>query len=171
MSTQAEIKAAFAEAADALQRTPELGYGTATSVSRVIDGLRCDVREGEWTMSVDLPEVAGGSASAPTPGAFGRAALGSCLALTYMMWASKEGLEIQSLEVEVQADFDNGVLFGTSDAPAGYSEVRVQVRIQSAADEADVLLVLDEAHRHSAYLDVFTRSQQLIRQVDFITPT
>ncbi len=170
MSTQAKIKDAFVEVVAALQHTPELGIGSETSVTKVIDGLRCEVREGEWTLAVDMPEIAGGSATAPTPGAFGRAALGSCLALTYMMWASKDGIEIQSLEVEVHADFDNGVLFGTSDAVAGYTEVRYLVRIQSSADEADIVRVLDEADRHSAYLDVFARPQSLVRQLDITRP-
>ncbi len=170
MTTQTEIGRAFAEVATAFRREPELGLGSGTSVTKVIDGLRCEVREGDWTLSVDMPEAAGGSGAAPTPGVFGRAALGSCLALTYMMWASKEGIEIQSLDVEVQAEFDDGVLFGTSDAVAGYSEVRYRVRIRSGADEADIVRLLDEAERHSAYLDVFTRPQQLVRQLDITTP-
>lgn len=170
MSTQSEIRTAFGEVATAFRQEPELGVGSESSVTRVIDGLRCEVREGDWTLSVDMPEAAGGSETAPTPGVFGRGALGSCLALTYMMWASKEGIEIQTLEVEVQADFDDGVLFGTSDAVAGYSEVRYRVRIQSSADEADIVRVLDEADRHSAYRDVFARPQRLVRQLDITTP-
>lgn len=170
MSTQSEIKEAFVGVATALRQEPALGLGSETSVTKVIDGLRCEVSEGDWTLAVDMPEVAGGSGAAPSPGVFGRAALGSCLALTYMMWASKEGIEIQSLEVEVQADFDNGVLFGTSDAVAGYSEVRYRVRIQSGAPEAEIVRLLDDADRHSAYLDVFARPQHLVRQLDIIAP-
>ncbi len=170
MTTQTEIGNAFEAVAGAFRHAPELGIGSETSVTTVVDGLRCEVREGAWTLAVDMPEVAGGSATAPTPGAFGRAALGSCLALTYMMWASKEGIEIQNLEVEVQADFDNGVLFGTSDGLAGYSEVRYVVRIQSEADEADIVGLLDRADRHSAYLDVFARPQRVTRQIEITTP-
>jgi uncharacterized OsmC-like protein len=166
MSTQPEIAKAFDIVAGAFRHDPELGIGTETSVTKVVDGLLCEIREGDWTLSVDMPEAAGGSGTAPTPGVVGRAALGSCLALTYMMWASKEGIEIQSLEVEVQADFDDGAIFGTSDAAPGYSEVRYCVKIQSGADEADIVRLLDEADRHSPYLDVFTRPQQLVRQVE-----
>lgn len=170
MSTQAEIGTAFREVATAFGNKPELGIGTETSVTTVIDGLRCEVREGDWTLSVDMPEAAGGSETAPTPGILGRAALGSCLALTYMMWASKEGIEIERLEVEVQADFDEGAIFGTSAGPAGYSEVRYRVSVQSSADEVDIVRVLDEADRHSPYLDVFSRPQRLVRQLDITAP-
>jgi len=170
MSRQPAIAKAFGDVAGALGHSPELGIGSETSVARVVDGLLCEVSEGDWTFSVDMPEVAGGSATAPTPGVFGRAALGSCLALTYMMWASKAGIEIQHLEVEIQADFDEGAIFGTSDAAPGYSEVRYCVRIQSGADEADIVRLLDEADRHSPYLDVFSRPQQLVRQVEITPP-
>ncbi len=170
MNRQPEIATAFAGVATAFQHKPELGIGTQTSVTTIVDGLLCDVREGEWTLSVDMPEAAGGSGTAPTPGVFGRAALGSCLALTYMMWASKEGINIQKLEVEVQADFDEGAIFGTSDADPGYSEVRYCVKIQSEADEADIVRLLDRADRHSPYRDVFARPQQLIRQIEITTP-
>ena len=170
VSTQSEIRTAFVEVATAFRHKPELGVGTQTSVTKVVDGLRCDVREGDWTLSVDMPEAAGGSATAPTPGVFGRAALGSCLAMSYMMWASKDGIEIRSLEVEVEADFDEGAIFGTSDAAPGYSEVRYRVKIQSSADEADIVRLLDEADRHSPYRDVFTRPQHLVRQVEIIAP-
>ena len=170
MATQLEIGSAFRNVEERLRSMPERGIGTQTSVATLADGLRCEVREGDWTMSVDMPEVAGGSASAPTPGVYGRAALGSCLALTYMMWASKEGIEVERLEVEVEADVDDGVIFGTSDGPAGYSEVRYRIRIHSSADEADIVRVIDEAERHSPYLDVFARPQQLVRQIDITTP-
>jgi len=170
MSTQSEISKAFGDVAAAFRREPELGVGTETSVISVVDGLRCEIRDGDWSLSVDMPEAAGGSGSAPTPGVLGRAALGSCLALTYMMWASKEGIDIQSLHVEVQADFDDGAMFGTSDAAPGYSEVRYAVKIQSGSDEAAIIRLLDEAERHSPYLDVFTRPQRVVRRIEITTP-
>ena len=36
----------------------------------------------------------------------GRGALGSCLAMGYMMWAAKLGVPIAGLEVEVQGEMD-----------------------------------------------------------------
>jgi len=38
-------------------------------------------------------------APAPTPGVLGRAALGSCLAIGYMMYAAKTGVPLAGLEV------------------------------------------------------------------------
>ena len=166
MSTPSDVKVAFEGVAEVLRHEPELGIGTGTSVTTVTDGLRCEIAEDNWTMQVDMPTAAGGSSSAPTPGVLGRAALGSCLALTYTMWAAKEGIEIQRLQIVIEADYDEGALFGTSDSHAGYAEVRCRVRIESLADEADIVRLLDEADRHSPYLDVFARAQRVVRQLE-----
>jgi uncharacterized OsmC-like protein len=106
-----------------------------------------------------MPKMVGGAASGPTPGVYGRAALGSCLAIGYMLYAAKLGVEIRSVEVEIQADYDDGAMFGVTEGWPGYSEVRYAVTVESPATEAEVQRVIDEGDRHSPYLDVFSRAQ------------
>ena len=165
MSDAPRIKAAFERVAEAMARRPSLGRDTAISKIRVDRGLRCEIREGPWTLAADMPKQAGGADSAPTPGVLGRAALGSCLAMGYMMYAAKMDVPFIGLEVEIQADFDDGALFGVADTPAGYSEVRYVVTVDSDAPETDILRVLDAADAHSPYLDVFSRAQRCRREV------
>ena len=165
MSDPDQIGTAFERVANAISRRPSLGHGTAVSVTRVTSGLRCESKEGSWQCVADMPENAGGAGSAPTPGVLGRAALGSCLAMGITMYAAKLGIAIDSLEVEIQADYDDGALFGVSDTAPGYTEVRYAVRIDSSADGNAILQMLDEAERHSPYLDVFQRAQVCRRSV------
>lgn len=153
------IRTAFERAARALKLRPSLGRDTGITRARIREGLICDIEAGPWRLVADMPKAAGGSAAAPTPGVYGRAALGSCLAIGYMMHAARLGVPIASLEVEVQADFDDGALYGVGDSPPGYLEVRYIVTVQSSAPEVDVLRVLDEGDAHSPYLDVFSRAQ------------
>src|SRR5262249_53768554 len=101
----------------------------------------------------------------PTPGVLGRAALGSCLAIGYMMRAAAFGVPIASLEVEVQADYDAGALYGVGEAPPGYTEIRYIVTVESNASEEALRRGLDEADAHSPYLDVFRRAQKCVRDV------
>jgi uncharacterized OsmC-like protein len=166
-----KIKTAFQRVASALKQRPAFGLGTGTSTTRIMDGLTCETREGNWTFLVDMPEQAGGNGKGPTPGVYGRAALGSCLAIGYAMRATIMNIPISSLEVEIQADYDDGALFGTSaGVPPGYIDVRYIVRIESDASEEDVGMLIDEADRHSPYLDVFTRTQNCHREIKVITP-
>jgi uncharacterized OsmC-like protein len=165
-----EIKRAFETIVAALEKSPALGRGTGKTTARLRNGLVCEIEAGPWRFVADMPETCGGTETGPTPGVYGRAALGSCLAIGYAMRAAKLGVTISAIDVEVQADYDDGALFGVTDAPAGYSEVRCHVTVVSAAPEADVLRVLDEADAHSPYLDVFRRAQRCTREVKIQRP-
>jgi uncharacterized OsmC-like protein len=160
-----EIKRAFEAVVAALEKNPAAGKGTGTTKSRLRKGLACEIEAGPWHFVADMPESCGGTGTAPTPGVYGRAALGSCLAIGYAMRAAKLGVAISSIEVEVQADYDDGALFGVVDVPPGYSEIRCLVTVETDAPEVDVLRVLDEADAHSPYLDVFRRAQRCKREV------
>jgi len=166
MNQQKEIKSKFERNAKVLSLKPALGLATGISKVKITKGLSCEIKEGSWELKTDMPEQVGGHASAPTPGVLGRAAFGSCLATGYMLWASKLDITIDSLEITVEADFDDGCLFGVSDSPAGYSEVRYSVKIKSPNSPEDIEAFLDKADKHSAYLDVFSRAQNCKRIVE-----
>lgn len=170
MSEIEKIKLAVERSTKALSLKPSLGLGTGVSKTRIKNGLTCEIQEGGWKFLADMPESVGGNAQAPTPGVYGRAALGSCLAIGYMMRAAKMNIPVATLEVEVQADYDDGALLGTADVVPGYAEVRYIVTIESDAAEKDILKMLDDADHHSPYLDVFSRGQNCKREVHIVSP-
>jgi uncharacterized OsmC-like protein len=129
------------------------GMGTGTAVTKV------HVRDGKW----------GGNDAGPNPGIFGRGALGSCLAMGYMMWAAKLGVDIKDIEVEIHADYDTRGMCGIGEAPAGYKGVRYVIKISSDSPRDEVIKLLDKAEEHSSYLDVFSRSIEMQREVEFIS--
>jgi uncharacterized OsmC-like protein len=169
MTSQQKIKEAVNRSTKALSLKPSLGLGTGISKAKIINGLSCEITEGKYKLIADMPESVGGNASGPTPGVYGRAALGSCLAIGYMLKASAMNIKIDSLEVEVQADYDDGALFGTSSAAPGYLEVRYKVTVESDVAEDVILQMLDIADKQSPYLDVFSRPQKCIRDVQIIS--
>ncbi|HEV8508023.1 MAG TPA: OsmC family protein [Chitinophagaceae bacterium] len=170
MSETEKIKTALERSIKALTLKPSLGLGTGKSKTRVKNGLTCEVQEGNWKFVTDMPESVGGNAQGPTPGVLGRAALGSCLAIGYMIKAAMMNIAITTLEVEVQADYDDGALLGTSNVVPGYLEVRYTVTIESDAAEEEILKMLNEADEHSPYLDVFSRGQNCKREVHIVSP-
>jgi uncharacterized OsmC-like protein len=170
MNNSSAIKTAFERSTRALSLKPVLGKGTGISKARITNGLTCEVEEGNWKLVADMPESVGGNAAGPTPGVYGRAALGSCLAIGYSLYAAKLNIPFSKLEVEIQADYDDGALFGTSAAPPGYIEIRYIVSIESDAGENEILHMLEEAEKHSPYLDVFTRAQHCIREIRINSP-
>src|SRR6059036_3530232 len=100
------IRVALERNAQAIALRPALGQGTAITRVRLGPGLACEVEEGPWRLVVGMSEKSGGTNAGPSPGVLGRAALGTCLAIGYGMWAARLGVPLESLEVEVQADYD-----------------------------------------------------------------
>ena len=164
------IAAAFASVAEMFEEDPGRGRNTAVSRARIEDGLTCHVEEGRWSLVADMSEKAGGARKGPTPGVLGRAALGSCIAIGFVMEASRAGVPISSVEVEVQTDFDDGALFGVSDAPPGYLEVRYEVSVCGSASEEDLQRVATAADARSPYLDVFGRAQRTRGSLRVVRP-
>ena len=164
------IRRAFERCVKALSLRPSLGRATAVSRTRVREGLVCDIEDGKWKLTADFSSRLGGGDTAPNAGVYGRAALGSCLAVGYMLRAAKYNVPISSLEVAVEADYDTGALVGTSATPPGYREVRYIVTVESGASDADVRRVIDEADAHSPYLHVFMFPQVCRRTVRILSP-
>ena len=112
MGSMDGIRAACERTASALTARPAIGQKTFVTRVLVHDGLTCDIEEGPWHLTADLPRQLGGQAAGPTPGTFGRAALGSCLAICYVMWAARLGVPLTNVAVEVHADADTRGLLG-----------------------------------------------------------
>jgi uncharacterized OsmC-like protein len=159
------IATAFERIANMFREDPERGRHTAISRTRIDEGLTCHIEEGHWKLVADLSDKAGGARQGPTPGVLGRAALGSCIAIGYVLEAARAGVPVSSVEVEVQADYDDGALFGVSDAHPGYLEVRYQLSVRSEATEEELQRVADAADARSPYFDVFSRAQTLHRSL------
>jgi uncharacterized OsmC-like protein len=157
---------------NAVTKHPSLGIGTERSISTVTGRLRCTSEEGAFRFETDLPETMGGEGSGPSPGVLGRAALGSCLAMSYQMRAARLGVDLATVSVEIEADFDVvGMLSMAAAVRPGYSEVRYHVRVESSAPEADILRVLDEGDILSPYRDVFSAETPMKRTVSIQSPT
>jgi uncharacterized OsmC-like protein len=165
--TSERIRTAFARSARALELRPSVGQGTAVTRVRLREGFTCEIEDGPWKLVTDMGEKLGGMNEGPNPGVLGRAALGSCLAVGYVMWAARREVPIASLEIQIQADYDARGYHGIADVEPGYEQIRYVVTVESEAPEEEVLRMLDEADRYSDYLAVFARPQDLRREVHF----
>jgi uncharacterized OsmC-like protein len=153
------IASAIERLEHAVAQRPGFGVGTSVSVTTITAGLRCATQEGEFCTRSDLSRALGGDGSAPTPGTLMRAALGSCMAMSYRLRAARHGIELESIRVTVEADSElAGMLSCDSSAPPGYTEIRYHVDVESSAPPDEVMRIIDEGDRLSPLLDVFTRA-------------
>jgi uncharacterized OsmC-like protein len=149
-----------------VSRRPEIGKGTATTKAVLRPGLECTVTEGSYELKIGMTAKYGGRGAAPNPGVLGRGALASCLLIGYAMWAARLDVPCESIEVEVQADYDvSGELGISDDVRPGYSAIRYVVTVVSSSSEQDVHRMIDVADRHSSYRDIFANGVPLSREV------
>ena len=114
------------------------------------DGLRCRIESPDGSaIHTDMPESVGGGATANSPGWHLRAALASCDATLLAMRAARLGLELDSIEVRVEASSDGRGMFLDDGISAGSSEVRLHFKIgagNASAEQIEALVHWVEQH-------------------------
>ena len=169
MSDATTTKAALERSLKLIEERPSSGQGIAVTKVTLSPGLACDVEDGPWRFNVGMTEKYGGVNSGPNPGVYGRAALGSCLAIGYGMWAARFDIPIRSLTVEVRARYDVRGEFGIDDSiRPGYLDMVYVVTVDTDAPDADVHRWLDAADAHSSLLDDFRNPVPVSRELRII---
>lgn len=160
------MKAALERNMEGIRKDPDSGRGTAVTKVRIRGAVTADIEDGGWKLVADESVGDGGGGEGPDPGVFGRAALGTCLAMAYSQQAALQGVPIDSIEVDVYTDYDAYAMFGFDmTKPPGWGRVRYVVRITSSAPEEDVQRVITAADSRSALLDDFARALHIEREV------
>lgn len=118
---------------------------TIVATGRIEDGLTCHVTQGRHGATLDLGRGMGGDAAGPSPGFFARAAIIGCVGIGVKMLAAREGLVFRAIEVTVETDFDDASLMGLSPRTAAPYETRIGIEIDTDADAAAVLDLVDRA--------------------------
>ncbi len=160
----------MSEIADAVERATaylrehpsEASYRDSEARARLTDGLRVEVTGpgGERT-TTDMPSGIGGSASAPSPGWYMRAAAASCVAALIGIRAATLGIELAPGSVEVTVDSasdDRGILGIDDSISAGALSLKVVVTITADAGRPALEALARWALNHCPVTDTIQRS-------------
>lgn len=102
-----------------------------------------------------------GDDEAPNPTEFALGALGSCISVGLMANATKRGVTLSRIEVELEGDIDISATWGVGDLDddkvLGVSHVRVNVNLDGDADEATLQEITDNAMKWSPVVNTFQR--------------
>jgi uncharacterized OsmC-like protein len=106
--------------------------------------------------TVDEPKALGGGNAAANPVEYALAALGSCQAITYRVWAAQLGVRLDKVEISIDGDIDLRGFFGIDErVRAGFNAVRINVSLsgpESAARYQELAAAVDA---HCPVLDLF----------------
>ena len=125
------IRNALAGIEEYFQSDQARGPRPDTPATAVVEtGLRCRVQAPDGkAVYTDMSEAFGGRAEFNSPGWLARAALASCDATGLAMRAIRLGIELDSVEVSVEASSDGRGLFLDEGISPGSCDLRVQFRV------------------------------------------
>lgn len=159
---------AMSEAIESVKQQPEAGQLTWRSRVMWDGGFGLDVRtqgieqlgeviERHFTMRGDHPTELLGNNTGPTAVETLLAALGACMAGTFAAQATAREIEIQNLEVNIEATIDLNGFFGLKPINPGLSVVKLEFEVESDADETTLDEILTAAKSLSPVHDSLTR--------------
>lgn len=162
-----QIKIAFGKNVRAMKLFPDNAKKTAVTKVRLLDGVKCEIEDGGWKVYTDFNEKRGGKNEAPNPGILGRGAFGTCLLMGYVMWAAKLNLDIKSIEMNIEADFDARGEFGFDNISPGYSEIRYEIIISSNEDFKKIKSLINKSEKHSSFYELFNKGTRIKKRITF----
>jgi uncharacterized OsmC-like protein len=125
-----------------------------------IHGFRAGGKEDQgrtqaFELDNDEPPIIAGQDTAPNPAEYILHALAGCLTTTMVYHASVRGIDIEHCESHLEGDIDvRGLLGMDENVRKGFNQVRVTMKVKSAADVA----TLTECAMYSAVYEMISRA-------------
>jgi uncharacterized OsmC-like protein len=140
----------------AIADDPAKAQAAFTAEGTLIGVTEVDVRTGAHAFKVDEPPALGGADVAANPVQYALASLGSCQAITYRVWATHLGIELDTITVRVAGDLDLRGFFGVDDSVRpGFTAVRVEVAVTGPETEQRYAELAEAVDEHCPVLDLF----------------
>ena len=147
-----EIQQAIEEVEQYLSNNSDPGPRPDVPATATIeDGLKCRIEAPDGSaIYTDMPTSVGGYASASSPGWHLRAALASCDATLLAMRAARLGLQLDSIQVRVEASSDGRGMFLDEGVSPGSEEMRLYFKISaSTVPRAQIEALVHWVEQHS----------------------
>jgi len=107
-----------------------------------------------FKVTVDEPVEQGGTNTSMNPLEMLLCALGGCLTLMVNAFARKFRVEVKSLSIELEGDFDSDGLTGRNpDARKGFSDIRYKMHIVSDSPEENISKLYEYIEKHCPVRD------------------
>jgi len=138
-----------------LRANPDQAKAVFSAASRQVDGLRSEAKIRQFTVTIDEPASLGGTDTAPYPVEFVLAALAACQEITYRAYATALGVPLESVSVTLEGSLDLRGFFAVSDdARPGFTGIRGNVTLKSAASTEDLAKLKAVVDAHCPVLDI-----------------
>ena len=134
-----------ASLAEKISREPHVGDSTWRAEVNWNGGFKSEATIRDFApVKSDEPEQLGGTDTGPNPVEQVLAALGNCLAVGIAANATAGGILIRNLKIEVDGNLDLHTFLGLRDGNAGFSDIKVDVHIDSDAKPEALQTLIDK---------------------------
>ena len=121
----------------------------------------------EFSFDADHPEVFASEDLGATPIEYVLVGLASCLTAGVASVAQNRGIQLKSVEANLEGDMDiQGILGIDSDVRNGYDDIKVTFNIDADASQQDIEALVAQSQKRSAVYDVVTNPTNVTVQVN-----
>lgn len=134
-----ELRAIQAPVKQRYRETPEAALITLRAQGRLADGITCKIETGKALVSAGLHPATGGSGPGACSGDMLLEALVACAGVTLNAVATALGIKLRDATIEAEGDLDfRGTLGVAKEVPVGFQNIRLRLRLDTEASEAEV---------------------------------
>ena len=143
------------EIISAVKDDPDAGRLTLAASGAIHEGVRCTSDIRRHRLVIDEPAGLGGTDTGPNPVELVLAALGTCQAITYRIWAALMGIRLDDVRFETEGDLDIAGLLGLRDGVrAGFGGIRHRVVLVGPETEERYRELMTAVDAHCPVLDI-----------------
>lgn len=134
------------------------------------DGFQSEVEIRDFKFISDEPEELGGTDKGPNPVEYVLGALAACQEIVVKAHAIALGIDVKSVEVEVEGDLDlHGFLNMSDDARAGFTKVKYHTKIETYESDSKKLDQLKKiTFKNCPVLDIIQNPSSVDGKVSYI---
>lgn len=130
---------ALQQTINAIKKNPELGMTKWAAHISWQEGVRNQIAIRNFPTKVtDEPEKLGGTDIAPNPVEYLIGAAGSCFAITFEVLASQNGIKLEEVEVDIEADLNAAVFLGIEEGNGGILNPVIKLKTITSAPKEQV---------------------------------
>lgn len=156
---------------EAIKEQPELAQFRFRARNRWLDGGHCQTRikdfevagqpdtsrPVEWVYDEDEPPALLGENRGANPVEYALTALAGCLTTSLVAHAAARGIELRSVESELEGDLDvRGFLGLDPNVRNGYQNIRVKFHVDADASDDQLRELVELAQQRSPVFDIVT---------------
>jgi uncharacterized OsmC-like protein len=158
-----DLKAVQAPLKERYRDQPSAALITLRAQGRLGEGVSCKIETGKALVTAGLHPATGGTGMSACSGDMLLEALVACAGVTLNAVATALGIELRDASLVAEGDLDfRGTLGVSKEAPVGFQEIRLKVRLDTDASADEVATLLRLTERYCVVFQTLARPPRLV---------